>query len=167
MLGAREAPAGDESGAAYRANRRRAVPRIAAPARNENRPFWWRSSSEFGPCASRVVDPDSGSGWSRCVTRVYQCARPRLWTYMKDVSGGQSADESRPLSRTRRTRRGTRRILAGLFLAATMLAFPLVLAGSTAAGPPKVATLNANQISQLVAADPGAPTGLFFICDIF
>jgi len=81
---------------------------------------------------------------------------------MKDVSRGQSAEESRCLSCTRRIGRGIRRTLAGMFLAAIMLGWPLMTAGGRAAGVPAViATSNANQISERIAADPpSAPIGL-------
>ena len=81
---------------------------------------------------------------------------------MKGVSGGQSADESGRLSCTRRTGRGIRRTLAGMILAAIMLGWPLMTAGGRAAGVPAViATSNANQISERIAADPpSAPIGL-------
>jgi fibronectin type 3 domain-containing protein len=81
---------------------------------------------------------------------------------MKGVSGGQSADESGRLSCTRRTGRGIRRTLAGMFLAAIMLGWPLMTAAGRAAGVPAViATSNANQISERIAADPpSAPIGL-------
>src|SRR5260370_7199905 len=76
---------------------------------------------------------------------------------MKDVSGGRSADESRPLSCTRRPGPGIRRTLAGTFLAAIMLGWPVVMAGGRAAGVP---ILTANQSSERITAAPGAPTGL-------
>ena len=76
---------------------------------------------------------------------------------MKDVSGGRGADESRPLSCTRRPGPRIRRTLAGTFLAAIMLGWPVVMAGGRAAGAPR---LTANQSSERITADPGAPTGL-------
>src|SRR5271165_3594186 len=93
---------------------------------------------------------------------LYQCGPPRLRIHMKDVSRGQSAEESRCLSCTRRIGRGIRRTLAGMFLAAIMLGWPLMTAGGRAAGVPAViATSNANQISERIAADPpSAPIGL-------
>ena len=48
-----------------------------------------------------------------------------------------------------------------MFLAAIMLGWPLVMAGGRVAGAPTViATLNADQISESITAEPGAPTDL-------